>query len=184
MKISKGNSKIGSDTLILNITSATDCKSAALGLCEVGLKKCYAMKSERQYPNVLPYRRAQELQFDSMSAKAIVEEIHKLVKRARKPIKYLRVSEAGDFRSQEDVNKLNAIAKLLNLKVYTYTARRDLKFNGLSNNLVINGSGFPIHNNFKAVDKHSSKALKCVGDCRKCKLCTVRHSKTVEVLKH
>ena len=50
-----GNKKIGNDTLIFNMGSATDCPSKKLGLCR-HCDKCYALKAERQYPQVRPFR--------------------------------------------------------------------------------------------------------------------------------
>ena len=42
IKVRNGNSKIGKDTFILNITSATDCPTKKLGLCKIP-KLCYAL---------------------------------------------------------------------------------------------------------------------------------------------
>ena len=199
LKIANGNSKIGKDTLIMNITSATDCASAKLGLCKVA-DKCYALKPERMYPNCIPSRNEQTKAFDSLSAHEIALELIKKVKTREKrnaslwlrnkpmlpEIKYLRFSEAGDFRTQADIEKISTIADLLreyNVRVYGYTARKDLTFTGISDNMTVNGSGFMIHNNFKAVKKAKTK-LVCIGSCIRCKLCTVRHGETVEIVIH
>lgn len=184
MKITNGNKKIGKDTLILNITSATDCPSKALGLCK-HTKICYAMKAERMYPACLPFRRAQTKQWDDLKARGLVSSILSIPKVKKGKIKYLRVSEAGDFRSQRDVNKLNIIAKKLKaagITTYCYTARQDLKFKGLA--FIVNGSGFKVDNNFKAVKEHTPGAITCPGNCRGCNLCKVKHGQTIEVKYH
>lgn len=61
LTLSNGNTKIGPDTMVLNLTSATDCPSRRLGLCQLdNPADCYALKAERHYyTTVLPYRRRQ-----------------------------------------------------------------------------------------------------------------------------
>lgn len=47
---SRGNKKLGENTLIANLTSAEHCPAKELGLCRVE-HYCYAKKCERIYPN-------------------------------------------------------------------------------------------------------------------------------------
>lgn len=188
MKISRGNRKLPKDTLILNITSATDCPSKALGLCKIP-HKCYAMKAERMYPACLPYRRAQAVYWDTHAAEAIAHDILQVVQHSRQETKYLRVSEAGDFKSQVDVDKLFAIATYLQpsgIVVYAYTARRDLNFTLAPDNCVLQGSGFMIHNSFTAVPKEefATAKIKCPGDCGKCGLCKHKLYNEIYVKEH
>lgn len=181
--LSNGNLKIGKDTLIFNMNSAKDCPSEKLGLCEHPAI-CYAKKSERLYSAVLPYRRKQTVYWDNCTAETFVSDFLDILKRKKTSIKYLRFSESGDFKSQSDVNKLSKIAKLLTgvVKVYTYTARKDLDFSNVSNNLVINGSGFMISNNFE-VTTDKNKAT-CLMNCTICNKCKVNGHKTIYVLRH
>ncbi len=184
----RGNSKLGKDTLVFNFTSATDCMSKKLGLCKCA-SKCYAMKAEIQYHHVvLPYRNWQTEYFDSHSAEELATEIRGyLGRRFKEPIEYVRFSEAGDFRDQSDVNKLFAIAwNVPELVFYGYTARKDLDFSDAPENVVVNGSGFMIHNNFEAVPKESvtKKAHLCHGDCKNCDLCKVRSGNYVQIIFH
>ncbi len=90
INISNGNKKIGNDTLIFNMNSATDCPSKRLGLCDIEGGKCYAMKAEKQYPAVLPYRRKQQRYWEEYAADEIANELAALIKRKRSPIKYIR----------------------------------------------------------------------------------------------
>jgi hypothetical protein len=189
LKISLGNKKLGNDTLIINITSATDCKSCSLGLCKIGKKRCYAMKAERMYKQVLPFRRAQEKQWDTLTAYEIAQAIKDIMSRKRTPIKYLRFSEAGDFRHVGDVLKLYHIARLLpGLIVYGYTARRDLFNRDLNppKNLVVNGSGFMVDNSFTAVYAVSSQgaSAECAGNCRTCSLCKTKGNRAIVARYH
>jgi hypothetical protein len=187
IKISNGNKKIGNDTFIINITSATDCPSRRLGLCQIEENKCYAMKAERQYPDVLPYRRAQEIVWETHHEEIIAEHILSRAKRKKTPIKYIRFSESGDFRSQEDVEKLKNLSHILSsggIKVYGYTARRDLSFSDLPSNLAINGSGFMVSNSFTAVKESQDDFIMCPGNCRNCNLCKEKNNLDIKVLYH
>jgi hypothetical protein len=183
----RGNFKIGDDTLIMNITSATDCPSKALGLCKHS-DKCYAHKAEVFHPTVRPFRRNQTILFDNCTAENFAKDTLAILARSRKPIKYLRFSEAGDFRSQADVDKLSQIASLLagKIKVYGYTARRDLDYSNLSDNITINGSGFMLHNLFEAQANPipTGKQKLCKGNCRLCKLCVKRSYNHVLIKYH
>ena len=197
VKVSIGvNRKVGSDTAIINMGPATDCPAARLGLCQVGgQKKCYAMKAERMYPNVLKYRRKQAKIWKQVSAKEIADKILELTKKEhrdnydkiKRKLKYLRFSEAGDFESQADVDKMSEIAELLKgkLVVYGYTARKDLDFSKTSDNMIINGSNFMVDNMFKVVAKIPEDAkFVCNGNCRKCNLCKFGGKKTIYVKIH
>lgn len=207
MEFSIGNSKLGKDTLIINMTSATDCPSRAAGLCSLG-SKCYAMKAERIYPQVLPFRRRQAQQWDQETPEQIAESIMKAVTQSikshgpgsKKPdpskvISYVRVSEAGDFRSQADVEKLTKVAELLYDEVifYGYTARKDLNYTGIGGSLVLNGTNFMIDNTFVPAPT-ATVALKmitpgprefvCQGNCPTCNHCKIAGNKTIYVEYH
>ena len=179
MEISIGNKKLGRDTAIINFTSATDCPSKRLGLCR-HCDICYAMKAERQYPAVLPYRRRQALQWQRESLGSIKAGIVKHSK-----VKYIRFSEAGDFKDQNDVNKLAALARIMpDYTFYGYTARQDLSFKNVPDNVVIQGSGFRVHNTFNVIFKPVPSSITCPGNCRDCNLCKVRKNININVLAH
>ena len=181
--ISQGNSKIGKDTFIFNMSSAKNCPSEKLGLCACS-SICYAKKAERLYPQVLPYRNRQNEYWINTDAEKFVSEFIQVIARKKTKIKYLRFSESGDFLSQNCVNKLSKISDLLKgiVKVYTYTARKDLDFSNISDNLIVNGSGFMVSNNFTITKDINQKT--CLGDCSKCNLCKVNRNKVIYVLSH
>jgi len=187
LQVSKGNRKLGADTLILNMGSALRCPSKKLGLCKVA-EKCYAKKAEVLYPNVLPYRRRQQLYWLQNDAGKIIEDFDKLLKRFRNisEIKYLRFNESGDFFSQNCVEKMSEISKFLqeeySIITYGYTARTDLDFEDA--HFLVKGSGGSEGNNGRTVvinkkeaDKfYNQKRLKnkwiiCPTDCRSCDIC-------------
>lgn len=184
IKVSNGNKKIGNDTLIINICSATDCPSREKGLCKVA-DRCYAMKAERCYPQVLPYRRYQETYWDLNNPKKIAEDLVKIIKNKKNKINYVRFSEAGDFRGQDDVWKMKELAKAIpNVIFYGYTARNDLVYDDIPDNMVVNGSGFMISNSFTAVPEILEGDTSCPGDCRKCDLCKHAQGHNIKVLYH
>ena len=185
IKVSNGNKKIGKDTLIINMNSATDCPSRKLGLCNIDEGKCYALKAERIYPQVLPYRRKQESLWDHLMPSELAQGLNGIIKRKRNKIKYIRFSEAGDFKSQWDVDKMKNLARIIpEVSFYGYTARRDLDFSGLPDNLVVNGSGFMVSNMFTATREISDQEVHCPGDCRECGLCKEARGLDIKVLYH
>lgn len=175
-----GNLKLGKDTIIFNITSAMECPSAKLGLCQVPAGKCYALKAERMYPSARGHRAFQTQYWDSHTPEEIAEDIRKIISRKRKvKIKYFRLSESGDFRDQADVEKFFKIASLVpEIKFYAYTARKDLDFSNAPDNCTINGTEFMAHNKIHIVPKKEFEKMKeekkpflCKKDCRICALC-------------
>jgi len=187
VEVSNGNHKLGKDTLILNMSSATDCPSRAAELCAVG-DICYARKAERQYPAVLPYRRRQEQVWRRLSAEEMFYALLSIVMRKRHSIKYLRVNESGDFHKQCDVYKLDILSYMLNrhlgIGTYVYTARSDLSYSNLNPALVVNGSHFMVHNSFDAIADTSSYEFVCESNCRNCNLCKERGGRRIAVKFH
>ena len=208
-KYSTGNKKIGKDTVIFNMGSATECSSKKAGLCDID---CYALKAEIQYKNTLPARQHQEKYWLANDSFTIAEAIQKAVSRNTKvKITHVRVNESGDFHTSECLDKLIEIAEMLpKTKFYTYTHRSDLIDDSthmrLPKNLVINTSDFNVKglNQFKAVDvgfyfqsyqkkvveivksikEKTGSNLVCRGDCSVCSLCKISHGKEIFVAIH
>jgi hypothetical protein len=149
------------------------------------------MKAERQYPAVGPYREDQTKIWDSMTAVQIALDLVDMLTRTKPAgsIKYLRFSEAGDFRSQDDVDKMSKIANMLDMygvRVYGYTARLDLDYSKVHENMIVNGSGFMVHNKFTATKgpRSSVLGLVCPGDCRDCHMCKSHNKLDIKVIEH
>ena len=195
LEVSIGNRKIGNDTLIFNMGSATDCPSLKLGYCKLG-KKCYAFKAERLYPNAKPYRDRQAKYWLNTSAHDIALDIFGLLqkyKMAASRIKYIRLNESGDFYSQECIEKLSKVVNILSgskfkhITFYTYTARKDLDFKDAE--FLVKGSSNDAGNNGKCIARPKPELDKqgtfthgmfyykeehfalCEGDCRTCMTC-------------
>lgn len=153
-----GNSKLGKDTIIVNMGAATDCPSAKASLCELyanGL--CYANNQERGITGkgILPAKRRHGKQWAGNDATTIAFSLAGIITKLRqkRDIKYVRMNEAGDFRTLEDVEKLKNVViqtnKILDKPVvfYNYTHRSDLFPMGRSplegvENFVLQGSGY------------------------------------------
>jgi len=187
MLVTHGNKKIHKDTLIINITTAKDCPSYKLGLCQIP-SNCYAKRPERLYPATLPFRKRQAVEWDSKTYMELAEELKYEIGRHYKPeIKYIRFSEAGDFKNQEDIEKLKNIAlQIPGIIFYGYTARSDLNFNNRPDNLIINGSGFMLDNSFTVIPKKDKDKypIVCSGICRDCLLCKVKSKLDIKIPIH
>ena len=192
--LSNGNIKIGTDTLIFNITSAYNCPSDKLGLCAYS-KVCYAKKAERQYWfSVRNYREEQEYYWAHTSALTFASELVKILKK-KTGVKFIRFSEAGDVRHQEDIRSLITITMYLNTvmeknapQIYLYTKRIDLDWSGVMAlpGITVNGSDFMLDNDFtivKSLQGLPENSI-CKGDCRICNMCKYTQHKTINILKH
>ena len=194
MIVKFGNHKLGDDTCIFNMGTATECPSKLLGLCtltERGIR-CYAEKAEIQYKEaVINYRKSQELEWKSKSGDQIARDITKAVQRRRKDTRYLRFNEAGDFYQQADVAKLDHISRCLRdigVTTYGYTARSDLDFRGIS--FLCKGSGSNIDglngSTRVIVDGEAVPEgyIECPGSCKRCNLCKIAVPHNIAFRKH
>jgi hypothetical protein len=179
--ISWGNSKISDSVAIFNMNSATDCPNAETDNCQVDFDDCYAHKSENIYPNTLDYRRRQEYLWDCLDAETFAEAFKSLVSRKRKPVTAVRFSEAGDFRHKGDIIKVDRIAQILEIDVYTYSASDYLDWSEATHFNVMQSNNRRDYGNnlYTAVPTEKDipeDAVQCAyeganikcGDCRMC----------------
>ena len=199
-----GNKKLPRTTAVLNICPASLCPSALLGLCQLkDVKLCFARQEERTWAHTcLPSRFAMQAYWDMNDAWSIARDIVAFNDAKRVKIRALRINECGDFRHQGDVEKAEMLSHHLaksGIITYCYTARVDLDFSDCAH-LVVNGSGFMVHNRFQAAhglrtedgrtivgDKNGNDVVAdyvCPGDCRKCSVCLFRRGRTTAVLLH
>lgn len=192
LSLAVGNTKLGPDTIILNMGAAYDCPSKALGMCAIP-DNCYAAKAECMYPNVLPCCNAQKEYWLNTPKEDILSDITQALsigKRSSK-IRYLRFNESGDFWSQKCVDKLSYISAKLELRfgliTYGYTARHDLDYSTI--NFILRGSSHdkaphgrtiarrlsPGQKQAKTLSIDNTKYRVCPMDCRKCRLCKANH---------
>ena len=135
---SVGNAKLSDDTLIINFTSGLQCPSVAL--CPVTQKACYAVAGELRIPEV----RRKNLKVQEMWKRAIknnkIGEVFgiaqmyiEILQKTKKPIRYVRFNEAGDFITNQDMLDAAAlfaskIKKQYGIMSMAYTANNRLDF--------------------------------------------------------
>ena len=132
-----GNAKLSDDTLIINFTSALQCPSVSV--CPVTQQACYAVAGEIRLPVV----RRKNLMVQNMWKRAIkndkIGEVFgiaqmyiEILKNTKKPIKYVRFNEAGDFLNQKVLNAAalfaSTIRKRYGVMSMAYTANKFLDF--------------------------------------------------------
>jgi len=145
--ISAGNKKVSKTTAIFNMNSAHDCPNygtresgeSHTGYCQVPKDKCYAAKTENIFKDSLPYRRRQEYLWDCIGAERFAKAFKSLNSRKRNKFDSIRFSEAGDFRSNADIIRVNRIAELVDIPVYTYSASHKLNWD-LAEYFTVNAS--------------------------------------------
>lgn len=193
IKLKFGNTKLGNDTLILNMGPAETCPSKKKGYCEVINKgiTCYAYKAERCYKRATPaYRRAQEEYWKTTPAKQILADIIGRLEKRKIKTRFFRFNESGDFYTQRDVRKLSTIAeglKARGITTYGYTARRDLDFKGAK--FLVKGSGHSKGNNGRTtvLDKGEQPPrgyIICPGSCKTCNICKEDTKTNIAFRKH
>lgn len=195
-----GNNKIAKNTAIFNMNSATDCPNAKTqehgesetGLCQVPWDSCYAHRDENTYNDALPKRRRQEYLWDHTDADTFAKALLHVKNRKTSDFDFLRFSESGDFRDNQDIIKLNRIAKILgdDITVYTYSASYKLDWSHAEHftiNQSYDGANYGNrlysaidrkdelppnsvwcpHDKQKAEGVEPDKAIKC-GECQLC----------------
>lgn len=137
MKLLKhGNAKLH-NTLVFSLP-------AGKSVCGMECPGCYAMKFQRLYPNVLPYR---ERSLEASKSSDFVSRITADIASFRKPFSHLRIHESGEFYAQEYIFKWAQIAQAHpHITFYAYTKRlKDFDFTSLTslpNFVLINSLHF------------------------------------------
>ena len=157
-----GNAKLSDDTLIINFTSALGCPS--LAMCPVTQKACYAVAGENRLPAV----RRKNIKVQNLWREALrkalkqhsdepIERIFDIAKLyittlnakknngeyiSKKPLRFVRFNEAGDFPHQRVLNaaaRFAEFAKSYGIMCMAYTSNRMLDFTK-----VADGTSLPI----------------------------------------
>lgn len=132
-----GNAKLSDDTLIINFTSALQCPS--VGVCPVTQKACYAVAGELRIPEVRRKNlKVQEMWIRAIRNKKIGEVFGiaqmyiEILKNTKKPIRYVRFNEAGDFLNQDILDAAalfaSTVKKEYGVMSMAYTANKFLDF--------------------------------------------------------
>lgn len=177
-----GNKKVPKTTAIANTTSWFLCPGRLRGFCELH-EVCYD-KCREVMGNACQSRLNHDLWWRSNDSRMIamfyVYSIQaENLKHPESKITLMRFQEVGDFRNQDDLNKMievsNILYKELGIESYTYTHNRELNFDIPRPHLCICGSGFMIDNQFTVVppneyEKYTAnhKCFKCPQKCEMC----------------
>lgn len=151
-----GNRKLGKMLGVFNFGTATNCPNRETDHCQVPWEFCYAGVAERHYPGPGPYRKRQSFLWEYMTydldgAELFANALLKVIERKRNDVYGIRLSEAGDFRADSDILKVNRIAEILgkeDIIVYTYSASDYLSWE-LAENFTVNSS----NGNFEHADR-------------------------------
>lgn len=131
-----GNVKLSHNVLIINMTSAKNCPSAAF--CPIGKKACYAYGDEKCREDYYKRNVRNELMFDQarenpVKWKYIFWFIKQYIEKAMDSgliINHLRLNEAGDFKTVYDVERFDEFAAELKqeygIETHAYTANKNL----------------------------------------------------------
>lgn len=181
-RIAFGNKKVPKTTAIANTTSWFLCPGRLQGFCELH-EVCYD-KCREVMGNACQSRLNHDLWWRSNNAETIsMFFIYSIkaesLKHPESPINLVRFQEVGDFRTQEDLQKMvdvsDMIYEALNINSYTYTHNRFLDFDIDRKHLTICGSGFMVDNQFTVVPPSEYKRYVDTHDCyrcpQKCELC-------------
>lgn len=179
-----GNAKLDDNTLIINLTAAINCPSLKLGLCKVS-KVCYALRSEKKYPYYQPKNLKMEEFFKRASTEDIIDLLEAYVlSHKRKKIKYLRINESGDFKTQEQIQQWSIIADYFknkyNILTNAFTCRADLDFTQA--HFIVNASRPDVkgltrvfkcisREDFDSITTLNTNEYKCKANCRVCNIC-------------
>ena len=182
-----GNKKLDRTIATFNFTSASECPSRSLGLCQLeDCTRCYAYKDELRSRYALLMHHRQRSFWHSCSVDTFLSQF--FYERGNRHVFALRFSVAGDVEDQASINKLSDIVLYLNSKgihCYTYTARCDLEWNhARRSGLVVNGSGWKASNKVIVKDKITrigKRQVVCPGKCGpgKCTLCIDTRNQTI-----
>lgn len=187
LEVSLGNSKLPITTMIYNMSTAINCSSNKLGLCEFGTNgkgklknKCYALQAEKMYTTCRDFRLRQESYWNDTNIKTIISHISLALRTGKgKNVNAIRFNESGDFKTKKCITKLIKIAKAFpQIKIYTYTHRSDLlksiKIEDLPSNLNINLSYINNKKGFNTFILDTQYTTEKTIECKKCfKGCTL-----------
>lgn len=161
-----GNAKLH-NTLVFNLP-------AGMSTCNRECPGCYAMKFQRLYPNVLPYRNRM---LEASQQSDFVSRISADIASCRKPFKYIRIHESGEFYSQQYIDKWYTIARsFAQYTFYTYTKRlKDFDFTRISSlpNFVLIDSLMHGGLNYNRADKLTSSVFTCPATTSKSTRCGI-----------
>jgi hypothetical protein len=159
--------KVGVLSCDTSIACVNRCKNCALG------GKCYA---DEVRPSNLKYSMARAIYFNETDVKQIASDLKAY------NVDVVRLNEAGDFTTLEQVEKVISLAKMMpNVTFYGYTKSEFARikfeevFNDVKNLIIHDSLGISkILPHFITIQKKEDLPQGyhlCKGECKKCKCC-------------
>lgn len=193
LKVTFGNKKLPKSTMIFNIPARGTCPGRT-ALCS---DKCYALKAERMYKQVLP---ARQHNFEQSRLATFRPEMGKVIAKALQKIDAVRIHESGDFYNQTYLEAWYNIARdWPGITFYAYTKSFHLNFIGKPSNFVLIASFDQstrdvsrltyeskrkfFDNTFTIIDRQDPSAS-CVQDCTVCSTCWMGKGHNITVNQH
>jgi len=187
MRLQKGNRKLPKETLIWNLPAVKTCPNST----DACRKHCYALKAERIYPQVLPFR---ELNFKLSKDENFSEMIEQEL--ATSNFEQIRLHESGDIYNQSYFNKWINIAKKIPQIVYGYTKNINLDLSKKPKNMIIIYSddkqsvtikelkqkGFNGTARVTDNELHTKFETHCPSSCKTCNICYTEPSKFKRII--
>lgn len=134
---SYGNKKLPRNTMIFNLTTAMNCPSK---LCKF-FDKCYAKAGDNKNINPALSGLRNQFMLKYITIKELLKLIEMYIEYAPMRIKRIRLSESGDFSTQQQVDVAKKLAahlkKKYNIDTVVYTAQ---PFDFSGNELIVNAS--------------------------------------------
>ena len=181
-----GNAKLH-NTLVFNLP-------AGKSTCNRECPGCYAIKFQRLYPNVLPYRNRM---LEASQQPDFVARISADISSCRKPFKFIRIHESGEFYSQQYIDKWQSIAEAFpQYTFYAYTKRiKDFDFTSISSlpnfvlidSLIHGGLNYAkstsLSSSVFTCPATASKTVRCGQSCTYC-MSKIAQANGVQFIKH
>lgn len=188
---SYGNKKLPRNTMIFNLTTAMNCPSK---LCKF-FDKCYAKAGDNKNINPALSGLRNQFMLKYITIKELLKLIEMYIEYAPMRIKRIRLSESGDFSTQQQVDVAKKLAahlkKKYNIDTVVYTAQ---PFDFSGNELIVNASNEKVIGadryfyardlktfNEMGIDMTEDLKIKymedgqpyymCPCECRKCNFC-------------
>lgn len=188
---SYGNKKLPRNTMIFNLTTAMNCPSK---LCKF-FDTCYAKAGDNKNINPALSGLRNQFMLKYITIKELLKLIEMYIEYAPMRIKRIRLSESGDFSTQQQVDVAKKLAahlkKKYNIDTVVYTAQ---PFDFSGNELIVNASNEKVIGadryfyardlktfNEMGIDMTEDLKIKymedgqpyymCPCECRKCNFC-------------
>ena len=192
-----GNSKIGTDTICINVSAGLNCPMNLLGNCG-NCSICYAVSQNKRYfKNTVPKNLINQTIINQVVTGQIslhnvlfelVQDIYcSYTDSELSELKYLRLNVEGDILNNDILTVCDKIAEtLINVfglvSAYSYTHNKELNLT-IAENIVFNCSDFENEHYNKSCYTFleyspkleelalTEKVKLCLGDCGKCSYC-------------